>query len=199
MTARLFLKLQLWFNWHFTWDEFTSTVGLAIHSCFYSVGDRTVVILPSFTTALFKGNPFLFPTYQPPSPIISSPHSEGTKLTSSQTRLGNIVYSESREQENPIRGNDWEYCALKGNFFCLKVNKHTLITVIECDESLGWRELQWKSYCFISMGYWDFGSWSIDKLCKWYSRERLDWSGEKPSVCSNKEQCFHYEPVEVAP
>lgn len=46
-----------------------------IHSCFCSVGDRTVVILPSFTIALFKGNPFLYPTHQtppPPSPPLLS-------------------------------------------------------------------------------------------------------------------------------
>ena len=28
MTARLFLKLQLWFNWHSTWAEFARTAGL---------------------------------------------------------------------------------------------------------------------------------------------------------------------------
>lgn len=56
-----------------------------------------VVILPSFTIALFRGKPFLYPTRQPPLPSFFSSRSEGSKLTSSQTRVGDIVYSEGRD------------------------------------------------------------------------------------------------------
>lgn len=68
MTAWIFLKLRLWFSWHFSWYEFTSQVGMVATV----VRDVVVVVLPSFTTALCRGIPFLYPNPSSPSPIISS-------------------------------------------------------------------------------------------------------------------------------
>lgn len=134
--ARLFSQLQLWFNWHFTWDECRSTVVLAVHSCFSSVGNRSVVILPSFTIALFKGNPFLHPRHQPPSHIISSARSERTKLS----RPGNIGHSENRKLSKSTEGK-WLGMLCTERKFSLKVNTNTFI-MMTCDDGLGWTQLQ---------------------------------------------------------
>lgn len=112
-----------------------------IHSCFYSVGDRMVVILPSFTIALFKGNPFLYPTHQPP-PLPSFPLHIQRELSSAAAKQGKEILStvKAERYKNQIWGNDWE-CYAKKIHFCLEVNTNTLIALLKCDESLSWTEL----------------------------------------------------------
>lgn len=62
------------------------------HSCFYSVRDVVVVVLPSFTSALFRGNPFHYPNPSSPSPVISSAHSkENCSLTHKHRSVGDNV------------------------------------------------------------------------------------------------------------
>lgn len=116
-------------------DEFTG-----IHSCFYSAGARVVVILPSFTIALFKGNPFLYPTHQPPPPI--SHHfflhiQREQSSPAAKWRAGTGVYGESRKLWKMIG-----HVLNRKIHFAGKLNIHTLITKIKCDASLGWEEVQ---------------------------------------------------------
>lgn len=64
-----------------------------------------VVILPSFTITLFKGNPFLYPIHHPLlTTTISPPHSQGNKLNSSQTNVGNTAYGDIKKLHNHKTG-----------------------------------------------------------------------------------------------
>ena len=106
--------------------------------------------MPSFTIALFKGNPFFYPTHQTPPPnppLLSSP------LLSS---LPSYLLYIQREQSSPAAKQGEENILWTVKAECYKMmygemmptvthkNKHThmLITVIKCDESLGWMDLQ---------------------------------------------------------
>lgn len=101
MTARLFSKLRLWFNWHFAWDEFASTDGLV--STVVSIPEEIAwrSYCPVSLLHYSKGTHFSNPS--PPPPLsISTPRSEESKDTRSQTRLRNTVCSEGRKLQNQI-------------------------------------------------------------------------------------------------
>lgn len=69
-----------------------------------------VVILPSFAIALFKGNPFLYPTGQPPLPSL---------LLHIQRELSAPAANQGKETLSPAKaeswGNDWDCYAKKRN------------------------------------------------------------------------------------
>lgn len=132
MTARLFLKLQLWFNWHFTWDEFTSTVGLDIHSCFLFCRRSHGGHIAQCHYCIIQREPISLSKAPTPSPInFFPPHPEGTKLTRSQTT---VVLSTVKAEKKPfkISGNDWQCYTQKIHFGWMQT--HTPITVIKWGE-----------------------------------------------------------------
>lgn len=105
MATRFFLKLQLWFNWHFTWDEFMSTDGLVSTVVSILLEIAWWSYCPVSLLHYSKGTHFSIHLTNPLSHRFSS-HLEGSKLTSSQTLVENILSkAESYKIQYGVIGN----------------------------------------------------------------------------------------------
>lgn len=81
--------------------------------------------IAQFHYCIIQREPISLSNSPTPSPVISSPHTESSKLNRSQ-RGGNIVYSKGRKLQ--MMREKWLGMLCKEDTFCLDVNTHTHYT-----------------------------------------------------------------------